>query len=584
MTVIATAGHVDHGKSSLVQALTGTDPDRWEEEKRRGMTIDLGFAHTVLPSGAVASFIDVPGHIRFLRNMLAGVGAIDACVLVVDAKEGWMPQTEEHFQILKLLGVANGVVALTKIDLIDGDLENIRRREIAEHTSESFLADAEIVATSVTTKLGLDKLRGVLDQLMTQTSSRTSSLASSSASSLVNSLASQRPRLWIDRAFTTKGAGTVVTGTLIDGSIQVGDELVVVRNQQKVRVREIQQHEQTVTKLDRSHRCALNIVGISHEEISRGDALVNLKQWKPTAMFDASLRIVPGLKHRVTRRGSYSVYIGAGEFSAKIRLIGTRELNADEQGYVRIAIDSSLALMPGDRYILRESGRQETIGGGEVLDIHPILRVSRAKPDRSLDRLIAEHGWITVGEFELLTAQRMPAVVGEWLTTPALYDALRKNLAMQLAKNPDGIEISRLKSHEQAVVATLPEVVIEMGRARIKGANSIADHPYAGLFAHAGVTPPDTKTLDRNIVRQLVQRGLLVDVDGTVFHITALETARLKVIEILNQNPNGFTVSQFREYLGITRKHAVPLLEALDSRGITKRLDDLRVGGARLAS
>ena len=572
MTVIATAGHVDHGKSSLVQALTGTDPDRWEEEKRRGMTIDLGFAHTVLPSGAVASFIVVPGHIRFLRNMLAGVGAIDACVLVVDAKEGWMPQTEEHFQILKLLGVANGVVALTKIDLIDGALENIRLREIAEHTSESFLANAEIVATSVTKQLGLDKLRSALDQLITQTSSRTSSPAS------------QRPRLWIDRAFTTKGAGTVVTGTLIDGSIQVGDELVVVRNQQKVRVREIQQHEQTVTKLDRSHRCALNLAGISHEEISRGDALVNIKQWKPTAMFDASLRIVPGLKHKVTRRGSYSVYIGAGEFSAKIRLIGARELNADEQGCVRIAIDSSLALMPGDRYILRESGRQETIGGGEVLDIHPILRVSRAKPDRSLDRLIAEHGWITVGDFELLTAQRMPAVVGEWLTTPALYDALRKDLAMQLAKNPDGIEVSRLKLHEQAVVATLPEVVIEMGRARIKGANSIVDHPYAGLFAHAGVTPPDTKTLDRNIVRQLVQRGLLVDVDGTVFHITALETARLKVIEILNQNPNGFTVSQFREYLGITRKHAVPLLEALDSRAITKRSDDLRVGGARLVN
>ena len=458
------------------------------------------------------------------------------------------------------------------ISLDDGLLElaSCKRKD------DVFASASEIISTSLITKVGLDKLRSALDQLMTQTSSITSSSASS--------LTSQRPRLWIDRAFTTKGAGTVVTGTLIDGSIQVGDELVVVRNQQKVRVREIQQHEQTVTKLDRSHRCALNLVGISHEEIYRGDALVNIKQWKPTAMFDASLRIVPGLKHRVTRRGSYSVYIGAGGFSAKIRLIGMRELNADEQGCVRIAIDSSLALMPGDRYILRESGRQETIGGGEVLDIHPILRVSRAKPDRSFDRLIAEHGWITVAEFELLTAQRMTAVVGEWLTTPALYDALRKDLAMRLAKNPDGIEVSRLKTHEQSVVATLPEVVIEMGRARIKGANSIADHPYAGLFAHAGVTPPDTKTLDRNIVRQLVQRGLLVDVDGTVFHITALETARLKVIEILNQNPNGFTVSQFREYLGITRKHAVPLLEALDSRGITKRSDDLRVGGARLAS
>lgn len=569
MTVIATAGHVDHGKSSLVRALTGTDPDRWEEEKRRGMTIDLGFAFTVLPSGAVASFIDVPGHIRFLRNMLAGVGAIDACVLVVDAKEGWMPQTEEHFQILKLLGVANGVVALSKIDLIDGELENIRRREISERTNGSFLANAEIIATSVPTNLGLDKLCSALDQLISPSASP---------------LASQRPRLWIDRAFTTKGAGTVVTGTLIDGCLQVGDELAVVRNQQKVRVREIQQHEQTVTKLDHSHRCALNLVGISHEEISRGDALVNLKQWKPTAMFDASLRVVPSLKHRVTRRGSYSIYIGAGEFSAKIRLIGTRELNADEQGCVRIAIDSSLALMPGDRYILRESGRQETIGGGEVLDIHPILRVSRAKPDRSLDRLIAEHGWITVSDFELLTSQRLPAVVGEWLTTPALHEGLRKDLAMQLAKNPDGIEVSRLKTYEQAVVATLPEVVIEMGRARIKGANSITDHPYAGLFAHAGVTPPDTKTLDRNVIRQLVQRGLLVDVDGTVFHISALETARHKVVEILNQNPNGFTVSQFREHLGITRKHAVPLLEALDRRGITRRTDDLRVGGARLAN
>jgi len=572
MTVIATAGHVDHGKSSLVRALTGTDPDRWEEGKRRGMTIDLGFAATVLPSGAVASFIDVPGHIRFLRNMLAGVGAIDACVLVVDAKEGWMPQTEEHFQILKLLGVARGVVALTKIDLIDEALENLRRSEIAEHTSGSFLANAEIIATSVTTQIGLDKFRTVLDELVASDSLKN------------NSIVIQRPRLWIDRSFTAKGAGTVVTGTLIDGSLKVGDELVVLRTQQTVRIREIQQHEKAVTTLDDGHRCALNLVGISHEEISRGDALVNIKQWKPTAMFDASLRIVPGLKHRVTRRGSYSVYIGAGEFSAKIRLIGSRELNADEQGCARIAIDSSLALMPGDRYILRESGRQETIGGGEVLDIHPILRVSRAKPDRSLDRLIAEHSWITVSDFELLTAQRMPAVVGEWLTTPALYDALRKDLAMQLSKNPDGIEVSRLKSHEQAVVATLPEVVIEMGRARIKGANSISDHPYAGLFAHAGVTPPDTKTLDRNIVRQLVHRGLLVDVDGTVFHITALETARLKVIEILNQNPNGFTVSQFREYLGITRKHAVPLLEALDSRAITKRSGDLRVGGARLAN
>ncbi|MCX6532221.1 MAG: SelB C-terminal domain-containing protein, partial [Actinobacteria bacterium] len=502
-----------------------------------------------------ASFIDVPGHIRFLRNMLAGVGAIDACVLVVDAKEGWMPQTEEHFQILKLLGVTSGLVALTKVDLIDDVLENIRRNEIAERMSDSFLSNAEIISTSITTKQGLDNLRIALDQLITIESAPT------------DLIIKQRPRLWIDRAFTTKGAGTVVTGTLIEGSLEVGDELTVVRTQQKVRIREIQQHEKSVTRLDDGHRCALNLVGISHEEISRGDALVNAKQWKPTAMFDASLQIVPSLKHRVTRRGSYTVYIGSGEFAAKIRLIGARELNADEQGSVRIALSSPLALLPGDRYILRESGRQETIGGGEVLDIHPVLRVSRAKPDRSADRLIAELGWVTVDDFELLTGEVRPAVVGNWLTTDVLHDAVRKDLAVRLAKQTDGIEISRLEHFDHAVLATLPEVVSEMGKARIKGTSSIVDHPYVGLFAHAGVTPPDTKTLDRNIVRQLVQRGLLVDVDGVTFHISVLEKARLNVIDILNKSPQGFTVSQFREHLGITRKHAVPLLEALDNRG-----------------
>ncbi len=371
---------------------------------------------------------------------------------------------------------------------------------------------------------------------------------------------------------------------MIDGSLEVGDELVVVRTQQKVRIREIQQHEKAVTTLDDGHRCALNIVGISHQEINRGDALVNSKHWKPTSMFDASLKIVPNLKHRVTRRGSYSVYIGSGEFSAKIRLIGARELSADHNGYVRIAINSSLAILPGDRYILRESGRQETIGGGEVLDIHPVLRVSRAKPDHSTDRLIAEHKWITVGDFELLTGEVRPPVVGEWLTSDELHDAVRKDLATRLTKEPDGIEITRLKNYEQSVVTTLPNVIIEMGRARIKGASSIVDHPYVALFARAGLTPPDAKSLDRNTVRQLVQRGVLVEVDGVAFHISALETARLNVVEILITNPNGFTVSQFREHLGITRKYAVPLLEALDSRGVTKRSGDLRVGGARLAS
>ncbi len=570
MTVIATAGHVDHGKSSLVLALTGTDPDRWAEEKRRGMTIDLGFAHTQLPSGETASFIDVPGHIRFLRNMLAGVGAIDGCILVVDAKEGWMPQTEEHFQILKLLGLQHGVIALTKVDLVDAKVESDRRNEIRTELRESFLSDAPIVSVSVVSSKGLDEIRNALDVLIGD-SKRNSPKRNRN-----------RPRLWIDRSFSSRGAGTVVTGTLIDGSLDSDTELTVVRTRQRVRVREIQQHEKSTPQLAPGHRCALNLVGVNHAETFRGDALVIEDQWLPSTMFDASLAIVPSLQHRVTRRGSYSVYIGSGEFAAKIRLIGTRELQANENGFVRIAVQTPIPILPGDRYILRESGRQETIGGGEILDIAPILRASKAKPDHSVDRVISERQWVTAKELELLTGEACQPMVGDWLTTAKLLDTTRKELALKLAKTSDGLEISRLKPHDQAVLATLPDVVIEMGRARIKGASSITEHPYVGLFAKAGVTPPDTKTLDRNIVRQIVQRGLFVDIDGVVFHISALEIARLNVQKILQQHPNGFTVSQFRETLGITRKHAVPLLEALDRRAITKRNGDLRVGGARL--
>jgi len=570
MTVIATAGHVDHGKSSLVLALTGTDPDRWAEEKRRGMTIDLGFAHTQLPSGETASFIDVPGHIRFLRNMLAGVGAIDGCILVVDAKEGWMPQTEEHFQILKLLGLQHGVIALTKVDLVDAKVEIDRRNEICTKLRGSFLSDAPIVSVSVVSSKGLDEIRNALDVLIVE-SKRTNQTRNRN-----------RPRLWVDRSFSSRGAGTVVTGTLIDGSLESDTELTIVRTRQRVRVREIQQHEKSTTQLAPGHRCALNLVGVNHAEIFRGDALIVPDQWLPSTMFDASLTIVPSLQHRVTRRGSYSVYIGSGEFAAKIRLIGTRELQANENGFVRIALQTPIPILPGDRYILRESGRQETIGGGEVLDIAPTLRASKAKPNRSVERVISERQWVTAKELELLTGEVCQPMVGDWLTTAKLLDTTRKELALKLAKTSDGLEISRLKPHEQAVLVTLPDVVIEMGRARIKGASSITEHPYVGLFAKSGVTPPDTKTLDRNIVRQIVQRGLFVDIDGVVFHISALETARLNVQKILQQHPNGFTVSQFRENLGITRKHAVPLLEALDRRAITKRNGDLRVGGARL--
>jgi selenocysteine-specific elongation factor len=243
MTVIATAGHVDHGKSSLVFALTGIDPDRWAEEKRRGMTIDLGFAHTELPSGQAVSFIDVPGHIKFLRNMLAGVGAIDGCILVIDAKEGWMPQTQEHFEILKLLGINRGIVALTKVDLIEKELEQARRKEISAKLNGSFLETVPVIGVSTVSSRGLDEIRIALDEL----------LSNSQASFAPRDRG--RPRLWVDRSFSARGAGTVVTGTLIDGSVKLGDDLVIVRTKKTARVREIQQHDLSVNELKPGHRC-----------------------------------------------------------------------------------------------------------------------------------------------------------------------------------------------------------------------------------------------------------------------------------------------------------------------------------------
>ncbi|MCP4850712.1 MAG: selenocysteine-specific translation elongation factor, partial [Actinomycetia bacterium] len=255
MHVVATAGHVDHGKSTLVEALTGTDPDRFEEEKARGLTIDLGFAATTLPSGAALSLVDVPGHVRFLKNMLAGVGAVDACLFVVAATEGWKPQSEEHLRILELLGIGHGVIALTKVGLADEDLVDLARLEIIEQVEGTFLEGAAVVATDAPTGLGLDDLRVALDDLVGATPT---------------AMDHGRPRLWVDRAFSAKGAGTVVTGTLSGGALRVDDELAIHPTGTAVRVRSLENHHASHLELPPGSRCAVNLVGAAHDEVVRG--------------------------------------------------------------------------------------------------------------------------------------------------------------------------------------------------------------------------------------------------------------------------------------------------------------------------
>ena len=312
MTVIATAGHVDHGKSTLVRALTGTDPDRWAEEKERGLTIDLGFASTVLPSGRSLSLVDVPGHIRFLRNMLSGVGAVDGCLFVVAATEGWKPQSEEHLRILDLLGLTGGVVALTKVDLVDDDLRELAQMEVEEYVAGTFLEGADIVAVAAgdgPDGEGMTKLRESLDSLVTNAENR---------------VADGTPRLWVDRAFAPPGVGAVVTGTLTGGPVAVGDELTVnsaTSNGDEIRIRGIQNHHRDLDRVEAGNRVALNLVGVSHHDLDRGDVLVVDGAWHHGAMVDAELSVLDRLDHAVTRRGAYVAYIGSGEFPCRIRIL-----------------------------------------------------------------------------------------------------------------------------------------------------------------------------------------------------------------------------------------------------------------------
>ena len=569
MRVVATAGHVDHGKSSLVLALTGTDPDRFAEEKRRGLTIDLGFAHAVLPSGEGISFIDVPGHIRFLRNMLAGVGGIDACLFVVAATEGWKPQSEEHLRILELLGVRHGVIALTKVDLVDDEWREIATLEVLDHVAGTFLSEAPVVAVSAPTGGGLDDLRAALDALVAHTPA---------------AIDRGRPRLWVDRVFAAKGSGTVVTGTLTGGSLQIDDRVAVGGRHTDVRVRSIQSLGNTLPAIGAGNRVALNLSGVEHTEVARGDAIVHPAQWRRTARFDASLHVLDRLDHPVSRRGAYVAYIGSGEFTVKLRVLGSEAIQPGSNGLIRLHLPESLPLLPGDRFIVRESGRNETVGGGEVLDIAPVLPASKARPDRDIHRIVRERGWVTVSELELLTGETREPTIGEWVVAIEAVDALRTSVHQRvLAAGPLGLDVASLDDRERAVLTTIVDVDVNNGRARQGEAHDpLADHPFVAALRAGGFTPPDAVGVDKAELRELVRRAMVVERDGIYFHPETIAAAARHAAELLATHADGFTVAQFRDVTGSTRKHALPLAAELDARGVTRRRDDLRIGGPKL--
>lgn len=569
MRIFATAGHVDHGKSTLVRTLTGTDPDRWDEEKRRGLTIDIGFAHMQLPDGKRISFVDVPGHIRFISNMLAGVGGIHGCILTIDAREGWMPQTEEHLRILEFIGLRHGVIALTKVDLCDEDTRDLAVLDISDRVAGTFLAAAPVVPVSSTTGLGLDEL---IEALMDMTRESTESTDRS------------RPRLFVDRVFAAKGSGTVVTGTLTDGSFSVGDTVMVSPTQHTARIRSIQSLGESHDTIGPGNRVALNLSGIDHGDISRGHVVVLPDEWFISDKVDARLDVLAHLDHAVSRRGAFTVHIGSDEIPTRLRVLGADRIDPGCSAHVRLYLDRRIPLLPGDRFVLRESGRSETVGGGEILDIDPVLSATRAQPDKSIDRILDERKVVTADHLRLLTGIDVPPTVGVWILSPAEHERRTRAIGALLeTADSSGFDIAQLDDIDRALVGEISAVTIEDGRVRQAGVEDpIVHHPAIARLEEQRCAPDGCTDISLAELRRLAKIGLVFESQGEWFHRCALEDAHEATRNLLALHPDGFTVSQLRERLGITRKHAVPLASALDARGITRRRGDLRIAGPRL--
>jgi selenocysteine-specific elongation factor len=504
---------------------------------------------------------------------LAGVGGVNCCVFVVAATEGWKPQSEEHLRILEILGLETGIIALTKVDLVDDDLRELATLEILDQVAGTFLEGAPILPVAASLGQGLTELRNALGEMVRGVAAP-SDLG--------------RPRLWVDRVFAAKGSGTVVTGTLTHGSLHTDQQVLIEPGTRAARIRSIQTHGHNVDRIGPGHRVALNLAGISHEDLRRGDVVVVPETWWKSARVDARLDVIESLNHRVSRRGAHLAYIGSRELPIRMRVLGPDSIAPGESQAVRLHLPVEIPLGPGDRFVIRESGRDETIGGGEILDVAPILPASRAQPDANPLRVLAEHGWVRTKEWALLTGVEPPLTMGEWVVDAQVLESTISELrAAVAAAGPLGVEVVSFDERRRAVLEHAGELRsefrIEGGRVTAaEAADPLADHPYLELLIAGGLAPPALADADRAVLRELARRGEIWERDGIWFHANAINLAVTHVKNLLAADAAGFTVSQFRECAGVTRKHAVPLLSELDSRAITRRREDLRIAGPRM--
>ncbi len=570
MPTVATAGHVDHGKSTLVRALTGTDPDRLAEEQERGLTIDLGFAATTLPSGRTLGFVDVPGHERYLHNMLAGVGAVGACLFVVAADEGWMPQSEEHLRIVELLGLRGGVVAVTKWDATDDDRRGYTVLEVEDHVADGPLAGSPVVAVDSVTGRGLDTVRAALDDLCDR---------------IPPAEDRGRVRLWVDRVFPVAGAGTVVTGTLGGGTLAVGDRLGAGPRATAVRVRGLQHHHGPVERIGPGERVAVNLTGVAHHDLRRGHALVEPDRWHRTTVVDAHLHVLASLGHPVSRRGAWSAHIGSGVHPVRLRVLGPDRIEPGGDGPVRLHLPVPVPLLPGDRFVLRESGRDETVGGGEILDVDPVLPAARARPDRSVERVVAERGRVPVDELERLTGRRHEPTVGRWVVDGAELARVTAALHERVgAAGTTGVDLAALDELERELAGT-DGLVVTGGVVRTEAhaaAVTLDRHPWlASLRAEPLAGHPPTDVGDEEL-RDLRRAGVVVRSGDVWFAADALDGLVHRLATALRARPGGMAVGDVRDALGGTRRTLVPFLTWCDEQGMTRRRGDVRVPGPRL--
>lgn len=610
MSVIGTAGHVDHGKSALVERLTGINPDRFEEERRRGLTIDLGFTWLTLPSGREIGIIDVPGHARFIENMLAGAGGVSGILFVVAANEGWMPQSTEHLSAIHMLGITSCVIALTKIDLV-GDIELERvSAEITERLSGTNLEGAEIVPCSVVGGAGLDALVEALDRALSSTSDQSPD---------------KRARMWIDRSFSIQGAGPVVTGTLAQGTLMVGDQVSVISGNSKVlaRIRGLQSHKQAVAKIEPGNRAAVNLVGVDHANIQRGDVLCTKDQWAATDLVSVMATVLnpslSGHAYELTQKGSHLMFVGSVETTVRIRLLDTDAIAAGESAPAQLQLARSLPLQRGDRFVLRDAGRDITIGGGVVVDPFPEL-VKRgdgkeAEFIRTLETLEgAEAAALLldkVGEMSLaevaIRIGSMDAPKGATTLEDRLVSAtrletltslLRKTLTDHHAAHPleRGIPKTSLTAALalsgracDALLSLVPGVSIQGPLVRLT--SHVVDlspeleqarDRLVEILEESGFSPPPTASLgvDRALVRALEDAGLITRIAD--FHLTKSQVDLMKrSVKTFIEGGRGATVADIRGLLGTSRKYAIPLCEWMDEVGFTRRAGDLRVLGTK---